>query len=208
MNSSLWIKTPLFFSDHVLTEKEMITVRLLRPYVFALLTLGVGIALWIRVDFSFNPAVPFVAVIISSLLSYGIAFWRRKKLSSLSIDELSSKMRSGDRVEWSQVTRVGMKNWQLSIWTGEAKHTLSLSLSQAESVEEFIRSKTDASLKTLKTRIHLVFLGLLLLVGDMILLVETSPSWGWTAVFAGVAILAVVVGLFVYALIKPRVENS
>lgn len=101
---------------------------------------------------------------------------------------------------------IGLRNWQLSIWTNNRTNNLFLGYSQSSSAEEFIRSKTNAPWRTLKTRYYLVIVGLVLLMGDMAFIIQAPESW--PDLVAAASLMAFCFGLFVYALLKPKVESG
>lgn len=88
----------IFISDYVFTEEEILVLKLFPSYLFFLLTIAIGFVLWIKTGFDYNLnlifALPFAALIISVTLTYGLSFWKRRKLSSLSFDELASRYKT------------------------------------------------------------------------------------------------------------------
>jgi hypothetical protein len=123
MNSNLlWVKAPfIFLSDYIFTSEEILVFKLFPSYLFPLLLIVVAYLVWARTGFDFSNvgmllALPFVALGISVPITYTLAFWKRRKLSPLSIQDISSRVEIEESIKWPQIETVALRNWQLSIF--------------------------------------------------------------------------------------------
>lgn len=209
----IWIKAPfIFLSDYIFTSEEILVFKLFPAYLFPLLLIVVAFLFWARIGFDFSNvgmlvALPFVALAISVPITYTLAFWKRRKLSPLSIQDISSRVEIAESIKWSQIETVALRNWQLSIFSGKNRRNLFLRFSQAEQVERLVKlNAKNARWSALRTRYSLVFASIIIVVADMAFLGVAPESWSNLAVAAGV--MAIAFGLPVYAVLRPRIVET
>lgn len=184
--------------------------------LFAIITIAIIAFFWIGTGY-LSLILVVVSIIISAVVRELIAMGRRRRLSVLSVEELSKRHEIVKHIKWAVVERIEIRRGNLVVWMVGGKNYRGWIIgSNASLASQFILSNTTIPLKVFSMRWNALILGGLLIACSMIFVILLPPlaltfhlpSGGGLTLFpfviAGLAMILVSVGLLVYFFARPK----
>lgn len=158
-----------------------------------------------------------LAFVISAIVRELLALKVRRRLSSLTFEDLLKTRKNAKRMKWLAVERIEIKRGNLILWMSGGKKDVEWIVgANVPAAVRFIRSNTIIPLKVFRMRWNALLFGVLLAVSSLIvvtflppLALEATIYAGESLVFfpfliAGSTMLLVSGGLFVFFFLKPK----